>query len=112
MWRFVVIFHGSGGTVLAKMSLKWLALLLYCSGMTHLCLLNRRRVFRRHGVYVLSYHHVVNNGASDSLGHDVSAKRSEEQLRFLKKWFEIVSLGEALKLLANGPLPRLRGNNI
>ena len=86
--------------------LSWLALFLYVSGATRLFVLIRRKVFRRYGVYLLSYHHVVANGNPDALGHHVSAERFEEQIRFLKKWFDIVSLGQALKLMDQAPLLR------
>ncbi len=89
-----------------RISLKWLALLLYFSGLTHLFFLVRRKILRRYGVYVLTYHHVVGDSDSDPLGHHVTAKRFEEQLHFIKRWFNVVSLREALQLLANGPLRR------
>ncbi len=83
-----------------------LSFLLYFSGLIHLLIHIRRRVFRRYGIYILSYHHVIERCDSDRLGHDVTVKHFEEQLHFVKNQFDVVSLEQALGLLAGGSLNR------
>jgi len=89
---------------LTSLYLRWLSEILYRIRFVHLVLLTRK-IFRRYGIYILSYHHVV-KGEPDELGRRVTATRFEGQLAFLKEWFEIVSMEKALKLLENGPLDR------
>jgi len=65
-----------------KVLLNRLSFLLYFTGLVHLLIQIRRRVFRRYGVYILSYHHVIERCDSDRLGHDVTVKHFEDQLNF------------------------------
>ena len=89
-----------------KIIMNGLSFLLYFSGLVHLLIHIRRRVFRRYGVYILSYHHVIERCDSDRLGHDVTVKHFEDQLHFVKSLFDVVSLEQALELLAEGSLDR------
>ena len=74
----------------------------YVSGLVHLCFLVRRLVCRRYGIYILSYHHVVPDAGTSR--HDVTTSQLDAHLAFVKKWFRIISLDEAVVLLAGAPL--------
>jgi peptidoglycan/xylan/chitin deacetylase (PgdA/CDA1 family) len=55
-------------------------------------------------VYVLSYHHVVADPGTSR--HDVTVSQLDAHLAFVKKWFQIVSIDEAVRLLKHAPLDR------
>ena len=58
------------------------------TGLVHLWLLIRRRIFRRCGVYVLSYHHVVAGEAASR--HEVTTSQLARHLRFVARWFQVI----------------------
>jgi len=91
--------------VVAKIWLDHLSRLLHSIGFIRLWIKFRRSVFRRYGIYMLSYHHVT-SGPDDPLGHRVSAEQFEAHVRYLKKWSEIIPLKEALEHLSKPPLKR------
>jgi peptidoglycan/xylan/chitin deacetylase (PgdA/CDA1 family) len=81
-----------------------LAGVLYASGLVHVWMLIRRRVFRRYGVYVLSYHHVVNGEAASR--HDVTTSQLASHLRFVSRWFHLVRCEDIPDLLESPRLDR------
>lgn len=85
----------------------WIAAALW-SGVVRVALFLRRRVLRRCGVYILSYHHVI---AEERAGPDGPRDATpvswfNAHLRLLAKHFTVVSLDDALRRLKDGPLTR------
>ena len=78
----------------------------YTTGLVHAAFFVRRTLLRRHGVYVLSYHHVVEDVHRRRSPHDVTVPQLDRHLAFVNRWFKVVGLGEVPALLAGGPLDR------
>ena len=78
--------------------------MMHATGVTYLALLARRHVFRRRGVYILSYHHIRATDLGGNTSRDVAASGLAGHLRFLTRWFDIVSLEQAAQLLSGGEL--------
>ena len=81
-----------------------LAGVLYAAGLVHAWMLIRRRVFRRYGVYVLSYHHVVAGEAASR--HDVTTSQLASHLSFVSRWFHLVRCEDIPGLLESPRLDR------
>ena len=77
---------------------------MHATGVTYVAMLARRHVFRRRGVYILSYHHVRANELGGNTSRDVAASGLAAHLQFLTRWFDIVSLEQAAQLLSGGKL--------
>jgi O-antigen/teichoic acid export membrane protein/peptidoglycan/xylan/chitin deacetylase (PgdA/CDA1 family) len=90
-------------SAVAQKTIDALAWTACVTGLAKLCFI-MRRLCRRHGVYVLSYHHV---GADTSTSrHDVTTSQLNAHLAFVKRWFHVVPLAGVPALLARKSLDR------
>ncbi len=81
-----------------------ISMFLYFSGITLIYTFFRKVVFKKFRTIVLTYHRVRDDGKYSDIS--VTTKNLDNQLRYLKKNFDVIPLMEAVKSLQNGRRPK------
>lgn len=85
-----------------KMAKLFVADFLYYSGLFHLFLYLRDKTPSQRGIRILAYHRVDDDIFYHQIGLAVSSSNFEKQMFYLKKYYNIISLKDALYILKNG----------